>query len=270
MNIVSKFHDLAHLSELMLPCIRGFRTVNCLTHTRGLETRAKLCAGSWRSVKWLRRVSWIVSTKELRYCPRIEMAISMIPKILHFVWVGGKSLPERYVENMRRWKEHHPDWEHRLWTNVPIDAEWRWIVACETRPVQIADILRVEMVFRHGGVYADLDSWPVQSIGPTIEGLDSFVVRNYFGNIDNYIFGATKNHPWLKKVLGKVWFHYRPNERIGLMGGNLFVRTNPHTYPRYREFRYGILSARPNDEYAREVVVFHSEDNSWRKSDDRK
>lgn len=189
-----------------------------------------------------------------------------IPKILHFVWVGGKPVPAQYGKNMECWKQHHPGWKTYLWKDVPDDAEWRWIASCEHRPVQIADILRVEMVHRYGGVYADLDSWAVQSIEQTIVGLDSFTVRNQFGDMDNPIFGATKGHPWLQRVLTNVWSHYRPGDRIGLMGANLFIRTGPESYPNFRLFDFGILNADPAAPVHANAVVFHAQDNSWRKN----
>lgn len=195
----------------------------------------------------------------------LETATEMIPKILHFVWVGGTPVPTQYEENMERWKTHHPGWDSYLWKDVPPDAKWRWIVACEHRPVQIADILRVEMVCRYGGVYADLDSWAVQSIEPTIAGLASFAVKNQFGGVDNSIFGAAKGHPWLQRVLTKVGLHYRPGDRIGAVGSNLFIRTGPESYPNFRLFDFGVLNALPGISDWPNAIVYHSQDNSWRK-----
>ena len=190
----------------------------------------------------------------------------MIPRILHFVWVGGKPLPKRYETNIETWRTHHPSWDLRLWKEVPGDVDWRWVTLCENRPTQIADLLRVEMVYRHGGVYADADSFPVRPIDSVIDGLDSFLVRNCFGDIDNHVFGATKNHPWLAHVLRKVHTHYFPNDRIGLVGANLFVRTAPLSYPKSRLFDFGILNASPSAPLRPETVAVHAEDRSWKKT----
>ena len=42
----------------------------------------------------------------------------MIPKILHFLWMGPK-MPDIYQKSLDRWKELHPDYEVKLWTGVP-------------------------------------------------------------------------------------------------------------------------------------------------------
>lgn len=189
----------------------------------------------------------------------------LIPRILHFVWVGGRPLPQKYIKNMDRWKEHHPGWHVHLWTDVPPDVGWTWIVACEPRPIQIADILRVEMVHRHGGVYADLDSWAVQSIERMIDGLDSFAVRNRSGDMDNCIFGATSGHQWLQRVLTKVTRCYRPGSRAGVAGANLLIDARPESTPKFRLFDFGILNASPNGAGQANAAVYHAQDNTWKK-----
>ena len=189
----------------------------------------------------------------------------MIPKILHFVWIGGEPLPSKYVENMEKWKQHHPNWETRLWKEIPEDVEWRWITCVEKRPVMLADLLRFEVVHRHGGVYADLDTWPVQSIERVLDGVEAFVGRNRGGEIDNPIFGATAGNPWLKHILQKIWVHYRPGVAMGLMGANLICRTISH-YPSVRIFDSEIVNASPNAQPTAATVVIHSTDRSWVKS----
>jgi mannosyltransferase OCH1-like enzyme len=186
----------------------------------------------------------------------------LIPRILHFVWIGDDPVPTKYSDNVGEWEKHHRDWDIRVWTEIPDDVEWRWVTLCERRPVMLADILRVEMVYRHGGVYADLDTWAVQSIEHLLDGVAAFVGRNRGGEIDNPIFGATAGNPWLRHTLGKVGLHYRPGIPFGLMGANLFCRTVPHH--EVTIFDSEVLNAFPGDETERTAVV-HSADGSWKK-----
>ena len=46
-----------------------------------------------------------------------------IPKLIHQIWVGPNPIPPKSVEYMKRIKELHPDFEHRLWTDKDITPE---------------------------------------------------------------------------------------------------------------------------------------------------
>lgn len=94
----------------------------------------------------------------------------MIPKILHFTW-KSEQLPRQMQAYYDAWRRLHPDWEIRLWT----DETMRAFVA-ETYPaaiatydaypkmIQRADSFRYLVLGALGGVYADLDVEPFQSI----------------------------------------------------------------------------------------------------------
>jgi len=94
----------------------------------------------------------------------------MIPKILHFTW-KSEQLPRQMQAYYDAWRRLHPDWEVRLWT----DETMRAFVA-ETYPafiptydaypkmIQRADSFRYLVLGALGGVYADLDVEPFQSI----------------------------------------------------------------------------------------------------------
>lgn len=94
----------------------------------------------------------------------------MIPKILHFTW-KSEQLPRQMQAYYDAWCRLHPGWDIRLWT----DDTMRAFVA-ETYPdfietydaypkmIQRADSFRYLVLGALGGVYADLDVEPFQSI----------------------------------------------------------------------------------------------------------
>jgi mannosyltransferase OCH1-like enzyme len=45
----------------------------------------------------------------------------MIPKILHYVWVGGKPMPERVLQDIASWCRFCPDYEVKLWNEKNFD-----------------------------------------------------------------------------------------------------------------------------------------------------
>jgi hypothetical protein len=86
-----------------------------------------------------------------------------IPHILHQTW-KTRDLPARFVELCESWRRFHPDWEIRLYD----DADCRAFVTREfpdllalydglAKPIQRADFFRYLVVFRCGGLYADVD-----------------------------------------------------------------------------------------------------------------
>lgn len=84
-----------------------------------------------------------------------------IPKLLHQIWLGSRPAPSRW---MTTWREMNPDFVYRLWTGDDIDAFGLRNADLYGRFLEAelldgaADVARVEILRRHGGVYADADS----------------------------------------------------------------------------------------------------------------
>jgi len=87
----------------------------------------------------------------------------MIPRILHQTW-KTREIPEAWLPLQRTWRELHPTWEYRLWT----DGDLRRLVEVshpsflpvyDAYPLEISriDAARYVILERYGGVYVDLD-----------------------------------------------------------------------------------------------------------------
>ena len=96
----------------------------------------------------------------------------LIPRIFHQIWVGPNPFPEEFAAYQQTWVDHHPDWELRFWTeeNLPTSSELRRPEVAERlrAPWERADILRLEVVWRHGGVHVDTDFECLRPIEPLI------------------------------------------------------------------------------------------------------
>ena len=44
----------------------------------------------------------------------------MIPKIIHYCWFGGNSLPPLAEQCISSWREHMPDWEYMRWDEASL------------------------------------------------------------------------------------------------------------------------------------------------------
>ena len=100
----------------------------------------------------------------------------VIPRVFHQIWVGPDPVLDGFEEWQASWARHHPAWELRLWRdeNLPTDLRNPVVYELDRHPVERADILRLELLFRYGGVYLDADLECVKPIDPLIDGLDFF------------------------------------------------------------------------------------------------
>lgn len=132
----------------------------------------------------------------------------MIPRTLHMVWLGPP-MPAHLARYAEQWQDLHPDWGYRLWR----EDDLRWLDnqdifdrAAELSPRNVgqfaSNIARLEILYRHGGVYADCDMEPRRRIDPLLEGVDAFTAWHPAATgfddhtyLTNALMGAVPGHP---------------------------------------------------------------------------
>lgn len=130
----------------------------------------------------------------------------MIPRIIHQIWIGPDPLPDDQRPYIKSWKRHHPSWEHKLWTeeNLPEDPVRPEILERLRTPVERADILRLEILYRYGGVYVDTDLECLRPLDDVI-GDERFVgVCLKPGRVTNTFIASAPGHPLLERALRDV------------------------------------------------------------------
>lgn len=136
----------------------------------------------------------------------------MIPRILHHIWLGPDPLPEQFAQYVETWRQHHPAWELHLWTEgtLPPDLERREVYERLRMPAERSDILRLELLWRLGGVYVDTDFECLRPIDPLLDGVDLFAAYFKYDpaageeRINNAIVGAVPQHPVLRRALDEI------------------------------------------------------------------
>lgn len=129
-----------------------------------------------------------------------------IPKVLHQIWVGGP-LPEKYKPFIQAWKDLHPDWEFKLWTDEDVDAfPWinRAVFDTAKNPGMKSDIWRYEILYQYGGVYLDVDFYPLKSFNFFAERFDMFLGLTSFGGTYNGLMGGVPKHKIFKDLIDKL------------------------------------------------------------------
>ena len=134
------------------------------------------------------------------------MTPDLIPRVFHQIWVGPDPVLDGFDVWRESWARHHPEWELRLWTdeNLPSGLRNSQVYERERHAVERADILRLELVFRYGGVYLDADLECRRPIDELIRGLDFFGMEIKPGRVTNTVLGAVPGHAILDRALGAV------------------------------------------------------------------
>lgn len=164
----------------------------------------------------------------------------MIPKIIHYVWVGTKPKPDFVLKCIESWKKYCPDYEIMEWGNESLKEINNLYVsqALEYKKwAFVSDYLRLYALSRYGGFYFDTDLEITQNIDKFLE-LD-FVsgYENYNGHIYPIVsafMGAKKETPLIKALLNLY-------ENIPFVqNGELDQTTNTVRIARYFQEKYGL------------------------------
>ena len=137
----------------------------------------------------------------------------VIPRILHQVWLGLNPLPDEFAAYGETWRAHHPDWRFELWTEDHLPDDLRLLEVRDRLrvPAERADILRLEVLWRYGGVYLDTDFECKKSLDPLLDDVEFFTAYLKPGRVNNAIIGATTQHPILDRALREL----RPEPTYG-------------------------------------------------------
>jgi mannosyltransferase OCH1-like enzyme len=85
----------------------------------------------------------------------------VIPKVLHFVWVGDES--KRPDNCINTWRVKNPDYQIKIWGNHELDSH-PWLNAKHMKKMYlqelcgVADMMRYEILYCEGGITLDADS----------------------------------------------------------------------------------------------------------------
>jgi len=91
----------------------------------------------------------------------------MIPKIIHYCWFGGSSLPPEAQRCIASWKRFFPDYEIREWneTNFDVHSTAYTTEAYHAKKYAfVSDFARFKILYEYGGIYFDTDVEVIRSM----------------------------------------------------------------------------------------------------------
>jgi hypothetical protein len=129
--------------------------------------------------------------------------VPVIPKKIHYCWVGGNPIPEKNLKCINSWKRFCPDYEIFEWNENNYDfTKNRYMKEAYDAGKWgfVPDYARLDIVYNHGGIYLDTD---VEVIKP----LDELLYNNAFCGFESIKhvnfgsgFGGVSGFPLLKEI----------------------------------------------------------------------
>lgn len=135
-----------------------------------------------------------------------------IPKIIHQIWIGSP-VPEQFEGYIQSWVDRHlgPNWQYKLWTDKDVTNielyNQQFYDKSNNYGIK-ADILKWEIIYQFGGVYADMDFECLQPLDifhytydfyTGLQPLDTGLVQ-----LGAALFAAWPGHPILKHCIETI------------------------------------------------------------------
>ena len=84
----------------------------------------------------------------------------MIPKIIHYCWIGNKPLPALAEKCIASWQRVMPDYEIKRWDESNYDFEKNDFMLNAYKQKKwgfVPDYARLDIIYNYGGIYLDTD-----------------------------------------------------------------------------------------------------------------
>jgi mannosyltransferase OCH1-like enzyme len=159
-----------------------------------------------------------------------------IPRIVHQIWLGSP-VPEKYAQWMRSWMNWN-GWEYKLWTEEEVERIYLYnqdLYDESTNYGEKSDILRLEILLHHGGIYVDTD---FECLNASIfdelnQSFDFYIgfeplehgMMNGLYKTCNAIIGSIPRHPLIRNLIVNLrsnWNNNRCRTAVEKSGPNYF------------------------------------------------
>ena len=128
----------------------------------------------------------------------------MIPKIIHYIWLGNNPIPKKIKKCINSWKKVCPDYEIKFWNEQNLDlSKYKYVkdsIAAK-KYAFASDVLRFQILKEYGGIYLDVDV-------KLYKTLDKFLQYDFFTGFEDekaiapgLICGCVKDNEIVNKML---------------------------------------------------------------------
>lgn len=163
--------------------------------------------------------------KHLQFLRQEEL---LIPKVIHFIWLGPNPFPQESIENISSWVENHPGWTIKFWTDrrrvLPHPTMELHLVSTfnfeylsdyyedSDNYAEKSDLLRYEILNQEGGLYVDHDVKCFKPFTPFHYNFHLYCglepphqpILSSSVSVNNNLIGTIPAHPMIKKTIENV------------------------------------------------------------------
>jgi cephalosporin hydroxylase len=151
-----------------------------------------------------------------------KASIALVPKIIHLIYINERPLQSYNYKCIYSVIRHHPNYQIWIHNDIEPDAdEWKALHGMSNvfikkitrnsvfdgvniQYVQYeADILRMNILSEHGGVYMDTDIYVVKNIDPLITTHGLYISKETNDSLINCVMISERGNKFLN-----VWFNY--------------------------------------------------------------
>ena len=131
----------------------------------------------------------------------LETTKACMQKIIHFT--VPKIITPIQRETIERARALHPKWEIKVWQD-PIQSDGYLLEKYWPKVnsgAQRADLIRLDVMYRWGGVYVDGDMRLLKPLDVLVESYGAFFASAFGDNLEGALFGARKAHPVIRALI---------------------------------------------------------------------
>ncbi len=156
-----------------------------------------------------------------------------IPKVIHYVWVGGKPLPAFQKKCIASWKKFLPEYEIKEWTEENFDVtsnKYCWEAYKAKKYAFVSDYIRIFVLYNYGGIYMDTDVEVIQRFPEEFLECEAFSGYETPGTIPTGIMASIPGQRMFEELL-----RYYENASFINEDGSQNVITNVYTITKIAE-----------------------------------
>jgi len=171
-----------------------------------------------RSLVFSERQKWDTALEDFldQHLPVPKISEDMIiPKKIHFMWLGQKPFPEKYKKNISRYIDLNPNFEIKIWNDHTVAElysrypEYKKTFDSFPRLINKCDFTRFLIIYLEGGLYSDLDFYCRKELSGLLKNQEYYIVEEIPEHEDskklyNGFFAAIPRHPFIKGWLDKM------------------------------------------------------------------
>lgn len=161
----------------------------------------------------------------------------MIPKLIHYIWIGEKPMPNDVLKKIEICKKFNPDYIIKIWdnNNFTFSNNQYCKEAYESKKwAFVSDYIRLSVLYDYGGIYMDTDVEVVKNLDVLLKykAFSGFESEN---RIPTGTMGAEPKNPWIKAILD-----YYDNTHFINSDGSFNLTTNVETITTITQSLYPI------------------------------